>query len=204
MISESDFLTEYLEFGSGPFNETLETIYYTYDKRRNKNLYSREVLENEFHNGRFKLGMINIRFRGKIARSVLLTNYNNWCLVGRSISVLETIRSHLTYFLVPMLDNVILSNKLNGCLFSINPTKHGNGKKYLKGCFSPDSVLQIHDANEPYINFLTEKNNEFHKRIIADNKLYNFYYVPQYVGYYSNTNAVPNFLVEYNEPSSTK
>jgi hypothetical protein len=196
MITENDFKVEYVKSKTDEFYEYLEKNYFSYaenEKNRNHKSYAKDKLLLDIQRGRYDLGMINIWFRGKLARTFLLTKYKNWCLINRSITDFSVVNAHTMYLAIPTIKKVVISNKLYGVFVTFNKRKHHNL------CFS-GSLRKTRDSkDEPYLHYLFEKNYELTQMTTSLESLFLFNSVPQYVSYYSITGKKPDFLIPYEQ-----
>jgi hypothetical protein len=196
MITENDFLVEHIPIHDLRFQRYLETYYFKYgenEKNRNYKSYTKDKLLHDISIKRYTLGMINIWFRKQLARTFLLTNYKNWCLINRSITYFDVIKAHTISLSIPILENIIISNNLDGLLITLNK------RKFHNLCFT-DRIRKTKDSfDEPFLHYLHEKNYEMIQKSVSPKKLFLFNSVPQYVSYFSISGKEPDFLIPYEE-----
>lgn len=200
MITEDDFFVEHIPQTDTRYWEYLEKYYFVYGSNpanRNYKAYAKEKMMYDFKIKRYNLGMVNIWFRNQLARTVLLTNYRNWCLMSRSITYTEVIDAHLTYLAVPSIEKVIIDNKLDGLLMAFNE------RKFHNLCFTA-KIRQTRkpSESEPFLLYLFEKNYELMQMGVAPKQLFLFNSVPQYIAYYPVGDKTPDFLVPYEKQTT--
>ena len=188
----SKFRYEFINKADVEYDQILEQYYYTYQGKRNTKLYSRETLTEDINVlGRFNLGIVNVWYNDQLLRTMLLSNYNNWVLLGRSISFTDVSRVPVLYFLHFPLLECLKRHQLSGILASFN------SKKYVDICLNSGRHERI-DRDDHFKQYLRHQHYNIIDNITFLNDPYEFYYVPQYIAYYSPTGNTPlDFLKKY-------